>query len=71
MYWKRVAEEDCTDRLALMNAKKSKDIYWKAFGVECRFTKLLENTTPSDFIEDKFVPLAKLVSFVDRFYIRK
>lgn len=56
---------DCTDKLALMDAKKSKKIYWKAFGVECRFAKLLENTSPSDFIEEKFIALAKLVSFVD------
>lgn len=53
---------DCTDKVALMNAKKSKETYWKAFGVECRFTKLLESTSPSDFLEEKFVPLAKLVS---------
>lgn len=65
MYWKRVAEMDCNDKLALMDAKKSKSFYWKAFGIECRFTKLLEDTSPSDFIEEKFIHLAERVSFVD------
>lgn len=54
---------DCNDKLAMMAAKNSEKTYWKAFGVECRFTKLLENTAPNDFIEDKFIPLTKLVIF--------
>lgn len=55
---------DCTDKLALMDAKKSKIIYWKAFGVQCRFTKLLENTSPNEFREEKFISLAKQVNFI-------
>lgn len=63
MYWKRVAEMDCTDKLVLLEAKKAKTIYWKAFGVECRLTKLIENTSPSNFIEEEFISLAKIVTF--------
>ncbi len=59
-----MAEIDCTDKLALLNAQKSKRIYWKAFGVECRFTKLLETTSPNDFSEERFIRLAKLVIYI-------
>lgn len=66
MFWKRVAEMDCTDKIALMDAKKSSKTNWKAFGVQCRLTKLLENTSPNDFREEKFIALAKQVLSIVR-----
>ncbi len=66
-----MAEIDCTDKIALLNAQKSKRIYWKAFGVECRFTKLLETTSPNDFSEERFIRLAKLVIYIQQHFSQR